>query len=122
MKISILSWNVRGLNEGKKGLIKILLKKWKYNGLVLRERKMEGDITNIARHVQVSIQVDFVNLKVIVTRGGILIMLDKRVLDGKLVESGNQSITCKLTDSRQNITWFIIGVYGSNNGRKGLEL
>lgn len=49
-------------------------------------------------------------------------MRDKRVLGGELVESGNQSINCKLTDSRQDFTWFITGVYGSNCRMERLEL
>lgn len=89
--------------------------------VVLQETKIEGDITNIARHIWGSRWVDFVNLEAIGNSGGILIMWDKRVLEGEMVESGGQSITCKL-NSRQDFTWFITGVYGSNNRRERLKL
>lgn len=81
---------MRELNDGEKGgLIKTLLKEWRCDVVVLQETKIEGDITNIARHVWGNRWVDFVNLEAIRTSGGILIMWDKRVLDGELVESGS---------------------------------
>ncbi|KAG5576904.1 hypothetical protein H5410_057038 [Solanum commersonii] len=43
--------------------------------------------------------------------GGILILWDKRVWEGELVESGEQCITCKLTCLDQNLTWYLTIVY-----------
>lgn len=116
MKIDILSWNVWGLNDGeKRELIKTALNEWRCDVVVLQETKIQGDISRVARHLWGSRWVDFVNLEAIGTSGGILIMWDKRILEGQLIISGSQSISCRLTAIGQDFSWFITGVYASNS-------
>ncbi|XP_075087637.1 uncharacterized protein LOC142169644 [Nicotiana tabacum] len=116
MKIKILSWNMWGLNDGeKRRLIKTVLNEWRCDVVVLQETKIEGDISRVARHLWGSRWVDFVNLEAIGTSGGILIMWDKRLLEGELIISGSQSISCRLTAIGQDFSWFITGIYASNS-------
>nr|XP_033508703.1 uncharacterized protein LOC117273621 [Nicotiana tomentosiformis] len=105
-----------GLNDGeKRRLIKTVLNEWRCDVVVLQETKIEGDISRVARHLWGSRWVDFVNLEVIGTSGGILIMWDKRLLEGELIISGSQSISCRLTAIGQDFSWFITGIYASNS-------
>lgn len=47
MRVRTLSWNVRGLNgENKREFVRILLKHWGADILVLVETKLSGQIDN----------------------------------------------------------------------------
>lgn len=52
MKVEILSWNVRGLNwESRRELVRMLLKQWGADRLVLVETKLSGKIDNILQSI-----------------------------------------------------------------------
>jgi exonuclease III len=52
MKPKILSWNVRGLNEGNKRLrIRNLLKQWKADIICLKETKLEIIFNSLVRNL-----------------------------------------------------------------------
>ncbi|KAH0722375.1 hypothetical protein KY289_005419 [Solanum tuberosum] len=56
------------------------------------------------------------------SKGGILIMWDKRNWKGEPVERRNQSITCKFSGLNQDLIWFISAIYVSYDGRERNEL
>ena len=96
MKIKMISWNVRGLNESRKRLVvKNLLREWKCDVVCLQEMK----IASMNRQLVCSLwgypYVDWAVLEVDQIVGGILIMWDKRVLDKVEVMVGTLSISVK---------------------------
>lgn len=52
MKVKMVSWNVRGLNEiSKRRLIRSLMKNWKADVYCFQERKLEKEIEVAARQL-----------------------------------------------------------------------
>ncbi|KAG5630554.1 hypothetical protein H5410_002271 [Solanum commersonii] len=61
-------------------------------------------------------------VKTIGSKGGILVMWDKRSWKGEMVEYGNQSITCKLCEVNRELTWFLLAVYASCDRNERMDL
>ena len=82
MKPKILSWNVRGLNEGNKRLrIRNLLQDWKVDIVCLQETKFFSLSRRLVRSLWRCNYVDWVCLDSCGESGGILILWDKRVVE-----------------------------------------
>jgi exonuclease III len=82
MKPEILSWNVRGLNDGGKRLtIRNLIRQWKSNIICLQETKLEIISNNIVRSLWGCHFVDWYYLASCGASGGILLMWDKRIVE-----------------------------------------
>ena len=83
MKIKMISWNVRGLNDPRKHLVvKNLLREWKCDVVCLQETK-------------ICPYVDWVVLVADRTTGGILLMWDKKVFVKMEVLVGTFSMSVK---------------------------
>jgi hypothetical protein len=82
MKPKILTWNVRGLNEGKKPLrIRNLLQDWKVDIVCLQETKLFSLTWRLVRSLWRCNYVDWECLDSCGASGGILIVWDKRVVE-----------------------------------------
>jgi len=115
MNLKIISWNVRGLNcSRKRGIVRNIIRSWKADIVCLQETKLRGDITNIIKEVWGSRWVDFVQLEASGTRGGVVIMWDKRNWEGVESNVGMYSDTCRFIGKSQNLNWHLTGVYAPN--------
>ncbi|KAG5624592.1 hypothetical protein H5410_009810 [Solanum commersonii] len=94
MKIKIISWNVRGLNGAEK-------------------RRLER--CNILTELWAHRWVGEVQLEAKGSRGGIMIMWNKREWVGEMVDSTGQMISCTVTGVCQDIAWLLSAVYASCN-------
>ena len=96
MKLKIISWNVRGLNDPKKRLVvRNLLRKWKCDVVCLQETKMARMDRQMVCSLWSCPYVDWVALEVDQATGGVLIMWDKRVLEKMEVMVGTFSVLVK---------------------------
>ena len=96
MKIKMISWNVRGLNDPRKRLVvKNLLREWKCNVVCLQEKKIACMNKQLVCSLWSCPYVDWAVLEVDRTAGGILLMWDKRVLEKVEVMVGTFSVSVK---------------------------
>lgn len=81
MKMSILSWNVRGLSSRDRRLrVKQMCKNWKVDVLVLQETKMEVFELKDVKEVWGRRNWGFIHKPTINRGGGILVAWDKGVI------------------------------------------
>jgi exonuclease III len=81
MKPKLLSWSVRGFNEGARRLrVRNLLREWKADVVCLQETKMEDMSSSVVRSLWGCHHVDWCCLNCRVASGGILLMWDRRVV------------------------------------------
>ena len=96
MKIKMISWNVRGLNDPRKRLVvKNLMWKWKCDVVYLQETKIASMNRQLVCSLWSCPYVDWAVLEANRIVGGILIMWDKRVLDKMEVMVGTFSVSVK---------------------------
>ena len=75
MKIKILSWNVRGLNDpDKRKVLKGLLKRWNCSVVCLQETKLKEVDRTIIRSLWGDRRVKWESLTEVRSAGGILMM------------------------------------------------
>jgi len=115
MKPKLLSWNVRGLNEGDKRLrVKNLLRQWKPNIICLKEFKLELISSSVVRSLLGCQRVDWCPSASRGASGGILLMWDWKVL-----EKIEECVGGLLFPSPSELwRWFLLGfcgVYGPNS-------
>lgn len=78
---------------------------------ILVETKLDGNVSRLLKSIWSNRWVGEIHLQAEGSSGGFLIMWDKRICEGELVENGDQCITCKLSGKNQNLTWFLTIVY-----------
>lgn len=116
MKIKILSWNVRGLNEAeKRSTIKSLFHKWKADIVCLQETKIEDWSPLLIRQVWGNRWVEWATLNSIGRSGGVIVLWDKRQWSNRGVHQGLYTISCMLESSQEDLRWCSTGVYGPHN-------
>lgn len=116
MKVNIISWNVRVLNDSRKRLmIKSLMHNWKADVFCFQETKLQGDIRNFVKDLWANRWVKYAQLEASETRGGIIMLWDSRTWDGEICDIGAYSITCKFVGKTQNVSWHMSGVYAPNS-------
>jgi len=83
MKVKIVSWNVRGLNDPSKRLqIKNLMNTWRADVYCFQESKISGDISGIVKDLWANRKVKYAQLEARGTRGGIIILWDSSIWKG----------------------------------------
>lgn len=115
MKPKILSWNVRGLNEGDKRLkVRNLLRQWKADIICLQETKLDFVSNSLVRSLWGCHFVDWCYLASRGASGGILIMWDRRIVEKIDVYVGEFVVACSFRGVADNFSWAFAGVYGPN--------
>lgn len=123
MKTKILSWNVNGLNDNRKwDIIKSLVRDWKPNILCLQETKIEDWNGILARQFWGNRWVEWAELKVSGTKGGIVTMWDKRQWSCIEIQQGTHSISSMLENTQENFRFCFTGVYGPHTNWEREEL
>ena len=95
MKHKILTWNVRGLNEGGKRLrVRNLLSFWKVDIVCLQETKVSRFTSSLVRSLWRSPYVEWYYVAAEGASGGILLMWDQRVVSKLDICLGSYVAAC----------------------------
>jgi exonuclease III len=116
IKLKILSWNVRGINELDKRLrIKWLIRDWKVDLVCLMETKMEVITRAVVRSLWGCQHVDWCYMETSGASGGILIMWDRRAMEKVDECVGRYTLDVSLRNAYDHFLWAFGGVYGPND-------
>jgi endonuclease/exonuclease/phosphatase family metal-dependent hydrolase len=116
MTPKILSWNVRGLNEGNKRLrVRNLLHDWKVDSVCFQETKLQCLSWNLVRSLWQCTNVNWVCLDSCGVSGGIMILWDKRVVEKIENCTGVHSLTIKFKNIEDGSIWTFARVYCPNH-------
>ncbi|KAJ9701144.1 hypothetical protein PVL29_006475 [Vitis rotundifolia] len=123
MKLRLLSWNVRGMHDpDKRMVIKSMVRKHKLDLVCFQETKMKEMSDRIVRSLGIGRNLGWASLYARGSAGGVLVMWDKRVLEGLEVEVGSFSISCRFRNCEEGSVWVFSGLYGPTKGRERREL
>ena len=119
MKLKMISWNVRGLNDPKKRLVvRNLLREWKCDVVCLQETKMARMDRQMVCSLWSCPYVDWVALEANQTAGGVLIMWDKRALEKMEAMVGTFSVLVKWQGVVDGFIWACSRIYGPNDNNE----
>ena len=113
MKIKILSWNVRGVNDPvKRSVIKGFLRSNRVDLVCFQETKVQQMNVGMVRSLGVGRFLNWTALDAEGSAGGILLLWDKRRIS--LVDSvaGRFSVSCRFRMEEDGLQWVFSGVYG----------
>ncbi|KAH0702388.1 hypothetical protein KY285_016666 [Solanum tuberosum] len=120
-KICIL--DVRGLNgESKRALVRNLLLQWGDDIHVLVETKLTRNDSNLYQQIWNNRWLGEAHVEAIGRSGGIVVLWDKRVWKGEMVDSGNQMLTCRFEGIEQELTWHLSAIYADCDRGERREL
>ena len=121
MSLRLLSWNVRRLNNPqKRDICKNLLKEWKCDIVCFQETKLSSLDSPVVQSLWRNPFLDWVALDAVNTIGGVLLVLDKRVVEKVDCVVGLFSINVLLKGVVDDFVWACSGVYGPNdNSQRG---
>lgn len=112
MKVKLITWNVRGLNnQNSRVLIRNLLHKWRADVYCLQETKINNNIEEIAKQLGSCRWMRCGYLEADGSKGGILIMWDSKVWSGVQIEVSQHSVTYEFKSTQNSFTWYFTGVY-----------
>ncbi|WKA02253.1 hypothetical protein VitviT2T_020466 [Vitis vinifera] len=113
MKLKLLSWNVRGVNEKeKRKIIKTFIRNQRVDLMCIQETKIQSMSEGVARSLGSGRFLDWRALDASGTAGGILICWDKRTLEIMDWEEGQFSLSCRFKNVDNGMVWVFTGVYG----------
>ena len=114
MKIKILSWNVRGVNNlEKRKVIKQFIRDQRVDLVCLQETKVQNMNLRMARSLGARRFSDWVSVDASGSAGGILLMWDKRSLEASETVCGIFTASCSFRNVEDRFQWIFTGVYGS---------
>jgi hypothetical protein len=123
MKLRLLSWNVRGLNNSqKRESIKFWLRTWKCDVVCLQETKLAGVDLQLVRSLWGTSFVDWEFLPTVGSAGGVLLMWDNRVVEKLDAVVHDFSVSCLWKSVSDGLVWVGTGLYGPTNDLLRREL
>jgi exonuclease III len=123
MKLKLLSWNVRGLNDPKKRVVlKNWLRKWKVDVVCLQETKLDKVDGRVIHSIWGNRFAGWEVLNAVNTAGGVLLLWDKRVVNRVDSKVGTFSVSCQWKSLIDGFEWVGTGVYGPNRDESRSEL
>ena len=112
MRIKILCWNVRGINDfEKRKLIKGVVRNQKPDLVCLLETKVKEMSLQMVKSVGVGRFLNWASVDARGAEGGLLLFWDNRVLENLEVESGGYSISIRFRNCADGFSWIFSGVY-----------
>ncbi|RVW31016.1 LINE-1 retrotransposable element ORF2 protein [Vitis vinifera] len=113
MKLRLLSWNVRGANDNsKRRVIKAVIRSQRVDLFCLQETKIQTLSEGLVRSLGSGRWSNWVALDALGSAGGILVCWDKRSLEVMETEVGKFSVSCRIRNVEDGMTWIFTGVYG----------
>ena len=113
MRIKILCWNVRGINDcAKRKLIKGVVRNQKPDLVCLLETKVKDVSLQLVKSVGVGRFLNWASVDARGAAGGLLLFWDNRVLEKLEIESGEYSISVRFRNCTDGFSWIFSGVYG----------
>ena len=113
MKIKILAWNVREVNDkNKRKLIKALISSQKVDLVCLQQNKMTEMSLGVARSLGVGRFLEWGALNARGAAGGVIVFWDNKVLELVGMEVGLFSISYRFKNCKDSFRWIFSGVYG----------
>ncbi|WMV14759.1 hypothetical protein MTR67_008144 [Solanum verrucosum] len=92
-----------------------MIRTWKAEVVCFQETKKEREIANKVKEIWGSRWADYVQLEASGTRGGIVIMWDKRRWDGEVSSVGAYSVSCCFSGKNLDLKWHLTGIYALND-------
>ena len=113
MKIKILSWNVRGVNDPvKRSVIKGFLRSNRVDLVCFQETKVQQMNIGMVRSLGVGWYLNWIALDAKGSAGGILLLWDKRRISLDDSVAGSFSVSCLFRMVEDGFQWVFSGVYG----------
>ena len=113
MRIKILYWNVRWLNDfEKRKLIKGVVRNQKPDLVCLLETNVKEMSLQMVKSVGVGRFLNWGSMDAKGATGGLILLWDNRVLDNLEFESGGYSISVRFRNYANGFSWIFSGVYG----------
>ena len=113
MRVKILSWNVRGVNDpDRRKIIRNVIRYQRVNLVCLQETKIQKMTTAVARSLGAGRIYDWRALNAEGSTGGILLFWDKKIMELVDSENGIFSISCLLKMVEGGFLWTFTGVNG----------
>ena len=113
MKIKILSWNIRGVNDSdKRKVIKNLIRTNRADLVCLQETKVQDMNIDMVRSLGVGRFLNWTALNAEGSARGILLFWDKRSISMVDYMVGSFSVSCLFKMAEDKFQWVFKGVYG----------
>ena len=113
MKIKILSWNVRGVNNPeKRKVFKQFIRDQRVDLVCLQETKVQNMTLRMARSLGLGRFSDWVSVDASGSVDGILLLWDKRILEVIETVCRTFSTSCSFRNVEDDFQWIFTGVYG----------
>ena len=111
MKLRIISWNVRGLNDrGKREVVSGALSRWRPDIVCLQETKLGTLDRELAQSIWGGRWEEWCCLDSVGASGGVVLMWDSRVVEKMDVLVGRWSLSCLFRCVDDGLTWSLSGV------------
>ena len=106
MKLKIMSWNVRGVNNwDKRKVLKAFIRSKKVDIVCLQETKIQNMSVGIVRSLGVGRFLDWGTVDAKGSSEGILVFWDKRVVELVDMEIGIFSVSCCFRNCTNGFQW-----------------
>ena len=120
MKLRILSWNVRGVNDSaKRKVIKAMIRSQRVDMFCLQETKIQSMTEGLVRSLGTGRFLNWGTVDAQGSAGGILICWDKRTLELMELEVGCFSISCRMRNVEDGLFGCLLGFMGHFLKRRG---
>jgi hypothetical protein len=123
MKLKIISWNVRGLNNPqKRESVRYWLRSWKCDVVCLQETKLAEVDLQVVRSLWDNSFIGWEFLPAVGSAGGVILLWDNRVVEKLDSVVKNFSVSCLWKGVSDSFVWVGTGLYGPSTDSLRSEL